>query len=121
MAKPVTGGELDKRITLLRATVAADAYGDDVPGFAPIATVPASKAAAPGLERLQSAEVAASAPAIFRIRWTTDLDPDAPSGLSPKDRLQYPPSTGRIYDIVAATEIGRHQGIEIVATTRSDK
>lgn len=121
MARALRGGKMDRRITLLKFGLAADGYGDDAPSYTALPPIAASKDPAPGIERLQDAEVAATAPTIFGIRWTSALDPESPTGLNPKDRLQYPAGTGRIFDIVSANEIGRRQGIEIVAVARVDK
>lgn len=109
-------GSLDRRVTLHRYGVVKDAYGDDRPGFSPLATVAASVRPAPGAERLQSAENAASAPTVIRIRWSSRV-----ADLNPKDRVEYPVGSGRMFDIKSVVEIGRRDGLEIAAIGRADQ
>jgi SPP1 family predicted phage head-tail adaptor len=103
-------GTLDRRITLLRAGIVQNEGGDDVEGYEPLATVWASVRPSPGTERLQSAQNAASAPTVFRIRWSQKV-----SGLSPVDRVEYPVGSGRTFDIKSVVEMGRREGLEIAA------
>ncbi|TZG26503.1 phage head closure protein [Sphingomonas montanisoli] len=105
-------GALDRRIVIQRAALAPDAAGDPMPSWADLVTVWASARPAPGVERLQSAEIAATAPMVFRIRWSS-----AVSDVSPADRIAY---GGRDWNIVSVVEIGRREGLEIAATARAD-
>ncbi|MES2494633.1 MAG: head-tail adaptor protein [Pseudomonadota bacterium] len=114
-------GTLDRKVVILKAGPVTDAHGDQVDGFTALDPVSASKRPAPGAERLSSAENAANAPMVFRIRWRASFDPETAGGINPKDRLQHPPETGKIYDIVSAIEIGRREGIEIAAVARADR
>lgn len=100
--------KLDRRVTLHQAGIVTDAGGDAVPGFTPLQTVWASVRPAPGIERLQSGENAASAPKIITIRWSAAL-----SALSARDRVEYP--VGVMLDIKSVDEIGRRDGLQIVA------
>ncbi len=120
-------GTLDRKVVILKAGPVTDAHGDQVDGFTALDPVSASKRPARRSSRsacstrLSSAENAANAPMVFRIRWRASFDPETAGGINPKDRLQHPPETGKIYDIVSAIEIGRREGIEIAAVARADR
>jgi SPP1 family predicted phage head-tail adaptor len=105
-------GSLDRRITLLRSALINNAYGDPEPGYSELATVWASVKPGPGNERLASAENAANAPTVFRVRWSADV-----ADLNPKDLAEY---DGRRFNILSVVEIGRRDGLEIAATGRAD-
>lgn len=107
-------GKLNRRIAIERAGIVKNDSGDMVDGFAPLRTVWASATPGGGRERLLSAQNAAEAPMVFRIRWAPDL-----ADLSPADRVQYPPTSERYYDIASVVEIGTCEGIEIAATARA--
>lgn len=109
----VRAGDLDRRITLQRASTAQDhGTGEEVATWVPIATVWASKRDVSDGERLASAQVQASITTRFVIRWSLGV-----SDLNPKDRVMF---EGRIYDIAAVKEIGRREGIEISASAHAD-
>lgn len=114
--------ELDKVIEIMRAGPDVDDGYTTHPGEPAVwKTVAAKLRPAPGQERLQSAQTAADAPMVFRIRWQSALDPNAPTGLNPKDKVRYPKGdAGRVFDIASVIEIGRHDAIEIAATVRTD-
>lgn len=107
-------GPLNRRIAIERAGIVDNASGDRVDGFTPARVVAASATPGGGRERLLSAQNAAEAPMVFRIRWARDL-----ADLSPADRIQYPATSGRYYDIASVVEIGTREGIEIAATARA--
>lgn len=112
---PMNTGDLDRRIVLFKASPAQDTHGDTVSRFDLLCTVWASVRSAPGSERLQSGENAASAPTVFRIRHSRQV-----AGLNPKDSVEYPVASGRLFDIKSVVEIGRREGVEIVAVGRAD-
>lgn len=108
-------GELDRRIVIERAALVEDDYGDLVEAFVPLQTVWASVRPSPGRERLQSAENAAAALLVIRIRhWSGVAD------VSPKDWIEYPLGSGKRFNIVTVTEIGRREGLELAVTGRAD-
>ncbi|MEG3165542.1 head-tail adaptor protein [Sphingomonas sp. PB2P19] len=113
-------GRLDRQIGICKYGIVTNEGGDDVEGFAPALAVAAGIKHLPGAERLQSAENAAMAPTVFLIRWSPDLDPDAPTGINPKDRIEYPVASGRFLNVTSAIELGRRDTIEIAATGAAD-
>lgn len=107
-------GALDRRIQIYRAGIVRDTHGDDVDGFTAGPTVWASARPGGGRERLVSAQTAAEAPMVFRIRYSSNV-----ANLSASDRIEYPIGSGRMYDIASVNEIGRRDGLEIAATTKA--
>lgn len=114
---------MDRRIRIERDGAAMHDGFQNIPGTAvAIATVAASMRPGGGRERYASAENAATAPMIFTIRWTRVLDPHAPGGISPDDRVRFPATdAGQLFDIVSAVEWGRREGIVIAAVRRADR
>ncbi len=116
-------GRLDRRIDIQRGTPTASASGE--PQFAWINIVsrlPASIAPVQGSERLETPQITASEQVEFRIRYSMEV-----SDLSPKDRIIYPAVNGSedipnrsIYDVAAVNEIGRREGLRIIALRRAD-
>lgn len=119
----VDAGALNRRIWIERDGPDHHDGFQNVPGAASIlAKRWASYRAGGGRERFVNAENAATAPAVFRIRWDRALDPNAPDGISASDRIRYPANErGDLYDIASAVEVGLHEEIEIVATKRSGR
>lgn len=104
-------GKLDRRVTIERATTAKDDHGEDVETWAASATRWASVRPAPGTERFQSAETAAEAPMRFVFRFEDGL-------VRVTDRLLH--EDGRRYYVASVTEIGRREGLEVLATARGE-
>jgi SPP1 family predicted phage head-tail adaptor len=105
-------GEMDRRITILRAATATDGFNNPVPVWPPLMTVWAKWRAATANERLAQQEVGAEIEDVFEIRWST-----LAGTVNPKDRLRF---GDREYDIVEATEIPRRKGVRIKAVARPD-
>lgn len=97
-------GELDRSIIIQSATETRDSYGDVLPSWTTFATVWATVTANRGDERFAAYQVVAQADILFRIRWR--------SGITVKMRISY---DGQIYDIVHIAEIGRREGLDILA------
>jgi SPP1 family predicted phage head-tail adaptor len=106
-------GKLDRRIVIERAALTANAFGEGVPTWAPLAEVWAHKQDVSDKERQQSAEVSAEITTRFRIRWSPDV-----ATLNPKDRIVF---DGRTFEIWGVKEIGRREGLEISATARAER
>lgn len=105
-------GKLDRRITLQRASTTKNGFNEDVEAWGDIATVWASATPVSDAERVRTQQVGAVISMRFQIRFST-----AVADLSPTDRLTY---NGKTYNITAVKELGRREGLEITAATRSD-
>ncbi len=106
---------LDKRIQIERDGSPVHNGVQNVPGPPSIIWKRAAQfVGSPGRERYANAETAAAMPALFRIRWESKIDPDAPEGLSVKDRLRCPDRPdGQLWQIVSVVVVGRQDMIDI--------
>jgi SPP1 family predicted phage head-tail adaptor len=105
-------GQLDRRITILRATVAADAFNEQVQTWEDIATVWAHAAPVMDAEKQRAGETLASKSYRFTIRYSSDV-----ADVDPRDRVTF---DGRTYDVQGVKQIGRREGLEITATARAE-
>jgi head-tail adaptor len=95
--------------------------GQEIPAWSMIGTARfASKAPLAGIERYGSQQLEAKEQVEFHLRWAEDL-----ADLRPADRIVEPatdviePVPERsIYDIFAVLEIGRREGLRVLATRR---
>jgi SPP1 family predicted phage head-tail adaptor len=102
----LAAGALDRRVTIVRATVAStNDYGEPVPGDPIETTKWASARPAPGTERYQNAQNAAEIVMRFVFRFEAELVP-----LTATLRLD-----GVNYDVKSVIEIGRREGLEVLA------
>jgi SPP1 family predicted phage head-tail adaptor len=100
-------GELDRLITLQAPSGAPDDYGQAAPTYSDVATVWASYKPAPLREFSASRAAEAAIDATFRIRWRSDVQATW--------RIQF----GELsFDIASYAEIGRREGLEILARAR---
>lgn len=107
----VDAGRLDRRVTIVRDGVGTrDGHGQLVPGAPVLTETWASVRPAPGTERFVNAENAASAPMRFVFRWRADL-------VRETDRIEH---DGLTFHVASVTEIGRREGIEVLATARGE-
>lgn len=106
-------GDLDRRITILRAVKVTDpASGQEVETWIDLATIWASWRRATAREQLAAAEISAEVTDVFRIRWSS-----VTRSITPEDRVLY---NGREYNLVEATEIGRHEGMMLRGNARAE-
>jgi SPP1 family predicted phage head-tail adaptor len=105
-------GRMDRRITIQRVTLTYDALNNPVETWAALATVWASKLEYIGSEAVAAEEVGAQMTTTFRIRWSIKV-----STVNPKDRLSFEDRTWNIQNV---KEIGRKEGLEIIALARTD-
>ena len=107
-------GQMDRRITLQRATLATNAYGERVETWGTLATVWAQVQykEGSGKEAVQSDQLFSSQPVHFIIRYSTDV-----SSIRPSDRVSY---NGDTYQIEGIQEIGRAEGLRIFTTLRGE-
>jgi SPP1 family predicted phage head-tail adaptor len=108
----LNAGDLDRRITIQRATETRDAFNNPIPSWSALATLWASKEDVRDSERLAAQELGADITTRFRIRWS-----ELAETISPLDRILF---GDRIFEIVAVKEISRREGIEISATARAE-
>jgi SPP1 family predicted phage head-tail adaptor len=119
-------GRLDRKITIQRKTTTVEESGQATETWADLA---ANRWAAvlplAGDERFAVPEIGANQQAEFQVRWSSSI-----AGLTPKDRIIYPipddtspatpiPDTS-VYDVAAVHEIGRREGLRIIAIRRTD-
>jgi head-tail adaptor len=119
-------GRLDRLITVQRRTLTLSDSGEPIETWTTIAARrAASLRPAAGSERFSDPMKVAEENVEFQIRWSASL-----ADLQPQDRIIYPsladespedvPDTRNIYDVLAAHEIGRREGIQIIAKRRAD-
>ena len=119
-------GKLDRLIDIQRASNSTSDSGEVIAGWQTIITRrAASYAPVAGTERFNAPQVAALQQVEFRIRYSADV-----ANLSPLDRVIYPAleagsppaatAVNRLYDILAVNEIGRREGLAIIAARRAD-
>ena len=101
-------GTLDRRVRIEQETTSQDGFGEPVVTWAVLDVVAAQVKPIRGQERFQAQQVSAEATTRFRIRHRTDL--------TEKMRLLH---DGEAYDIVAILEIGRREGLEILAKAKA--
>lgn len=119
-------GKLDRRIGIERKTESRDSYGEPIAVWEQIGTKRwASRFPVSGTERYISDQFISREQTEFQIQWSRDL-----ADLSPMDRIVYPshgitasptdPVKFDYYDIIAVHEIGRHEGLRIIAARRTE-
>lgn len=120
-------GRLDRLITIQRKAVTYSSSGEPQETWSAIGAVRRSASYRPlrGDEQFTGDQIIGREQVEFRIRQSADV-----SGLSPNDRIVYPacsdespsnePATRDIYDILSTSEIGRREGIAIIAQRRAD-
>jgi SPP1 family predicted phage head-tail adaptor len=105
-------GRLDRRISILRATGAADSFNEQVETWGTLAVVWAHAAPVQDAERQRAGETLASKSYRFTIRYSSDV-----ADIDPRDRVVF---DGRTYDVSGIKELGRREGLEITATARAE-
>lgn len=119
-------GRLDRMITIQRKVETESPSGEPIATWTNIALRrSASYRSLRGGERFTAEQYVANEQVEFQIRFSSDV-----AGLSPLDRIVYPalqadsppnePETRRIYDVIDASEIGRREGVRVVAVRRAD-
>ena len=116
-------GLLDRKITIQRVQVDRSPSGDVLETWWDLATRWAEYKPVVGTERAGGVQPGAEQQVEFRVRWDQGL-----VDVSPLDRVAYPASAATnsptqikyIYDIVAVHEMGRQEGLRIVASRKPD-
>lgn len=105
---PIRSGELDRRITLRRPTTTTNEYGETAETFADDGTVWAKVTPTDGGESLEQSDKHSNLGRVLvEIRFR--------SGLSSKYRFVF---DGSEYDIENIDEIGRREGLRLLAKVR---
>ena len=109
-AVPMDPGERDRLVIIQALTESVGTSGRPVEGWTRLCTAWAKREDLKGSERFAAAQV--SAP--FNVRWelpyAAAFDPEL-MDVTKSRRLVY---QGRVHDIVAASVIGRREGIELL-------
>jgi len=100
----VNAATLDRRLTIEQYTETQDGYGEPVKTWTVLETVWAQVTPVRGTERYVAQQVSGEAEMRFRIRWREDV--------TDKMRLY---CEDVYYNITAVLEIGRREGLEIMA------
>jgi SPP1 family predicted phage head-tail adaptor len=114
----VKAGKLDRRITIQRKTVTLSDSGQPVESWATLATVWAAIMPVRGAESLSAPQISATQLNEFHIRWFS-----AVADVHPQDRIIYPVGSSAataVYDIREVHEIGRRDGLKLIAERRPD-
>lgn len=114
-------GKLDRLVVVQRFTSASSPSGEPIEEWSAVGPARfASKNPVLGLERYGSQQLEAKEQVEFRLRWAADL-----ADLRPADRIIEPASDAvdpvperSTYDIFAVLELGRHEGLRVLATRR---
>lgn len=112
---------LDRFIAIETKSTTTDPVGEPVDTWTAIdARRPASYRPINGTERFISDQFVARQQAEFIIRWSVDV-----SMVSPLDRIIYPAGNSPIlnediYDIMDVQELGRQEGLRILAARRAE-
>jgi SPP1 family predicted phage head-tail adaptor len=106
----IAAGKLDRRLEVLVLEEQRDPLsGEARLAWALLATVWAEVLPGPGGERYGDQQRVATNATRFRIRYRDDV--------TPLNRLRY---RGREYDIHGVQEIGRREGLELLAEARAE-
>lgn len=105
-------GQLDRRITVLRATNARNSFNEEIATWNPVATVWAAAVPISDGERLRAGETLATSKYRFTVRHSAFA-----GSIDPRDRLTF---QGRTFDVNGVKELGRREGYEITATARAE-
>lgn len=103
-------GNFTRPVTILEPAHGTNIHNEEVVTWVPGITTLASVKPAPGTERFQSSELAATAQTRFVFRYR-------PGVLSVEKMLRF---DGRDYAISSVTEIGIRGGIEVLAAARAE-
>lgn len=108
----MSAGELDRRITIQRATLTRNDFNELIETWTDYVTISAKCSDPSTAEKFRAQEVGAEIDMRFTIRWSTDVD-----DVSPRDRVRF---DDREYNITGVRNIGRLRWREIVAVGRAE-
>lgn len=105
MAAPKQSGELDRRITISRASYTPSAFNEPEETWSNFKTVWAKRMDASAAESYRAQEVGAEITRRFQVRWSRDM-----ATVDPRDCVIF---EGVEHNIVAVRDLGRNEWREI--------
>ncbi len=102
-------GELDRYISFERKQEVKDAAGQVRENWIGFAKAWARMMPVRGEEKVQAQQTASAGDTIFRLRYL--------GGITTLDRINH---EGKIYDITYIAELGRREGLDITARSRTE-
>jgi SPP1 family predicted phage head-tail adaptor len=109
-------GERDRRIVIEQLAQSIATTGFPVETWTTLRTMYAQKLDLSGTERFRADQLSASYDTRWEINYVADMDPNL-VGVSKQRRIVH---AGQTHDIVAASEIGRREGIELLTLAKAD-
>jgi SPP1 family predicted phage head-tail adaptor len=106
-------GEFDHRITIMRATMTANAYNEQIPTWTAYAELWAKRIDATAGESIRAAQISAQITAHFVVRWSAES-----ATITARDRVTL--EGGLNYDITGVRELQRNAYLEIHVVARAD-
>jgi SPP1 family predicted phage head-tail adaptor len=109
----VIAGQLDRRLTLVRASTVEDAFGGETSSvWSAVSTFWGSRYDVSDGERARAAQVGSFLTTRFQVRFS----PIA-STITAKDRIE---CDGEVFEVTGVKLVGRRDGVEITATALKD-
>lgn len=112
---PMEAGDRDRDVTIEARTATEDASGFPTETWATLVTPVWMSHAAKGSERFIADQESAKADGLWEMGYRSDMDPELVD--VPRDRRLV--WQGRAYDIVAASCINRHEGVQILTLSKN--
>lgn len=116
-ATPMDPGVRDRRVTIQQKTDSAGSSGFPVETWSELDTVWAYRDDQSGSEVFRASQLSARGTARWEIGYRADMDPD----LVDVPRTRRLVFHGRAHDIVAASHIGRGDGVELTTLAKLDE
>lgn len=107
---PLAAGRLNRRVELQRREEEADASGQNVITYSPVATVAAMVEPVGGSKGFGEQQFVSTGDLRFTVRWRKDL--------TPLHRVIY---DGVAYDVQSVAEAGNREGLLIIGRGRAEK
>jgi SPP1 family predicted phage head-tail adaptor len=115
MADTIAAGDLDRLVTIQQLTDEIGSSGFPVETWTTLASAWMSKGDVSGRERLRAEQLSAPFDTRWQMHYRADMDPELVD-VPKKRRLVY---QGRSYDIVAAVQLNRREGVELLTLASS--
>lgn len=111
---PMSSSERDRYVTIQQLTESAGSSGYPVETWTTLVNAWMSKRDVSGRERFAAGQISAPFDSRWEMNYRGDMDPELVN-VAKLRRLNY---QGRTYDIVAASQIGRRAGIELLTLAK---